>query len=164
MPEMMCSIGGAGNDYLSGGAGNDTYKFAIGDGVDTIYEQSGAADVILMGAGITAGNIRFEKSSYDLNIYYGTSDKITLSYQFYDDMNASSSYDEVETLKFSDGSTINLKSGLTFTGTAAADSVVGTSMADNLVGLAGNDSLYRSRQRHPHRWVTEMITWMVGLG
>ncbi|MBL8638662.1 MAG: type I secretion C-terminal target domain-containing protein, partial [Alphaproteobacteria bacterium] len=45
------------------------------------------------------------------------------------------------TLKFADGSTINLKSGLTFTGTAAADSLAGTSMADSLVGLAGNDSL-----------------------
>jgi Ca2+-binding RTX toxin-like protein len=135
-------IGGAGNDYLSGGAGNDTYKFAIGDGVDTIYEQSGTADVVLMGTGITAANIRFEKSSYDLNIYYGTSDKIKLSYHFYDDVNAGSSYDEVETLKLADGTTFNLKGGLTFTGTAAADSVAGTSMADSLVGLAGDDYLY----------------------
>jgi len=134
-------IGGTGNDTLSGGAGSDTYKFSVGDGVDTISEESGTADVVLMGAGITAANIRFEKSSYDLNIYYGTSDKITLSSQFYDDMRGSSSCDEVETLKFADGSTINLKSGLTFTGTAAADSVVGTTMADSLVGLAGNDSL-----------------------
>jgi Ca2+-binding RTX toxin-like protein len=134
-------IGGTGNDYFYGGAGNDTYKFSVGDGVDTIYEESGTADTILMGAGITAANIRFEKSTYDLNIYYGTSDKITLSYQFYDDMTGGSSYDEVETLKFSDGSTINLKSGLTFTGTAAADSVTGTNMADTLVGLGGADGL-----------------------
>ena len=60
------------------------------------------------GAGITAANIRFEKSSYDLNIYYGTSDKIKLSYHFYDDVNAGSSYDEVETLKLADGTTFNL--------------------------------------------------------
>ncbi|MER2514304.1 MAG: hypothetical protein ABTQ25_18140, partial [Nitrosomonas ureae] len=35
-------IGGlAGNDNLSGGAGSDTYKFSVGDGVDTISEESG---------------------------------------------------------------------------------------------------------------------------
>ncbi len=133
--------GGTGNDYLSGAAGNDTYKFSLGDGVDTIYETSGT-DLILMGAGITSANIRLEKSNNDLNIYYGTSDKIILSSQFYDDTYGTSYYDEVETLKFSDGSSINLKAGLTFTGTNASNSLYGTSLNDTLIGLEGNDYLY----------------------
>jgi Ca2+-binding RTX toxin-like protein len=133
--------GGAGNDYLSGGIGNDTYLFKVGDGIDIIYDQAGT-DTILMGAGITASNIRFEKPGNDLYIYYGTSDRITLQNHFYDDINSSNSIDEVETLRFADGSTINLKGGLTFAGTASNDSVAGTSMDDTVLGLAGNDYLY----------------------
>ncbi len=151
--ESLNSLGGddilngrTGNDYLYGGSDNDTYIFKVGDGQDMIYEESGT-DTISMGAGITASNIRFEKvygyyGNQDLNIYYGTSDKITLYNQFYDDANGSTSYDEIETLKFADGSTINLKGGLTFTGTSSSDGVYGTSMADLLNGLAGDDSLF----------------------
>ena len=94
-----------------------------------------------MGAGITASNIRFEKNGYDLNIYYGTSDKIILDSHLYDDVNLSNSRDEVETLKFADGTSINLKGGLTFTGTSGADSTYGTNMNDILTGLVGDDYL-----------------------
>lgn len=50
--------GGQGNDTLIGGIGNDTYVFNLGDGVDQIYELSGAGNSttdnsIVFGAGIT---------------------------------------------------------------------------------------------------------------
>jgi hypothetical protein len=55
---------------------------------------------------------------------------ITLTSHFYDDNYGSSSFDEIETLKFADGSTINLKGSLTFTGTVLPDAMYGTSLAD----------------------------------
>jgi Ca2+-binding RTX toxin-like protein len=135
-------VGGAGNDTLDGNGGSDTYMFNIGNGLDIVTDTSGTNDMILMGAGITASNVRLENSSNSLWIYYGTSDTIKLADHFADDTNGTSLYDEVETLKFSDGSTINLKSGLTFTGAAGIDSVNGTRLNDTLYGLAGNDHLY----------------------
>ena len=134
--------GGTGDDYLAGGYGDDTYVFNIGDGQDSVNEGTGN-DTILMGAGITAANIRFEKTSGpDLYIYYGTSDKITVQYHFSDDTSGLSQYDEVETLRFADGSTINLKSGLTFTGTSGVNNLYASNLNDVLYGLAGNDYLY----------------------
>lgn len=135
-------IGLKGNDVLYGNKGADTYIFNIGDGVDTIYEEGESSDMIRLGAGITAANIRFEINMFDLNIYYGTSDKIVLSTQYYDLIKGTNMYGEVETLILNDGATYNLLGGLTYTGTTNNDNVYGTKMSDTLIGLAGNDYLY----------------------
>ncbi|MGE4241202.1 calcium-binding protein, partial [Ramlibacter sp.] len=52
--------GGAGSDSLDGGAGADTYRFALGGGNDLIADSGvdGAADKLLLGAGITMNNVR----------------------------------------------------------------------------------------------------------
>ena len=135
-------IGLKGNDVLYGNKGADTYIFNIGDGMDTIYEEGESSDIIRLGAGITAANIRFEINMFDLNIYYGTSDKIVLSTQYYDLVKGTNMYGEVETLILNDGTTYNLLGSLTYTGTTNNDNVYGTKMSDTLIGLAGNDYLY----------------------
>jgi Ca2+-binding RTX toxin-like protein len=48
--------GGKGNDTLIGGDGNDAYVYNLGDGLDTITD-TGGADTILFGQGITRQNI-----------------------------------------------------------------------------------------------------------
>jgi Ca2+-binding RTX toxin-like protein len=53
--------GGAGNDYLYGGAGSDTYIWNLGGGNDTFvdrdYGEYMHGDIISLGAGITANEV-----------------------------------------------------------------------------------------------------------
>ncbi|MES2825574.1 MAG: flagellinolysin, partial [Pseudomonadota bacterium] len=55
--------GGLGNDMLSGGLSNDIYKYALGDGSDTIDKAYGN-DRLEFGSGITASSLTF-KRNYD---------------------------------------------------------------------------------------------------
>ncbi len=60
-------IGGAGNDYLDGGVGDDKYFYYLADGVDTIDQTGGGNDVLwLMDKGITEDRIIFTKENNDL--------------------------------------------------------------------------------------------------
>ncbi|MGZ2439383.1 beta strand repeat-containing protein [Sinorhizobium medicae] len=133
-------VGLAGNDTLDGGAGDDTYFFNTGFGNDSISDTSGT-DKIQFGTGITLASLRFWVSGNDLYIYSG-SDRLVLGQHFYDRINGTNSYDEIEQIVFSDASTFSLSGNFTFTGTASADSIVGTTGHDTLVGLGGNDNLY----------------------
>jgi Ca2+-binding RTX toxin-like protein len=128
-------IGGTGNDSLNGGTGNDTYVYNQGDGSDVIFD-TGGSDTIRLGSGLTAANVTFNVSGYDLLIGDGTSgDLIDLRYQY-----LVSNY-QVETLVYGDGSSISLTGGLPITGTTGNDTLNGTSFSDTLSGGAGNDTL-----------------------
>lgn len=58
------------NDFLIGGAGNDTYLFTRGNGVDTIVDTDapGEGNRILFGAGITQANLTFVRNQDTLAI------------------------------------------------------------------------------------------------
>ena len=59
--------GGTGNDVLTGGNGADTYWFARGGKQDTIYNgDTGGADRLLFGAGITEDLLWFAQNGSDL--------------------------------------------------------------------------------------------------
>ena len=86
-------MGGAGNDYVSGDNGNDTYVFNLGDGQDSInnfdyneyYNGINSIDKLVFGAGINPADIelRSNGSSSDLVVgIKGTSDSITVQYYF----------------------------------------------------------------------------------
>lgn len=134
--------GGVGNDVLNGGAGNDTYIFNKGDGADTISDTDGTNDIITLGAGITASDIRFEKSGAALIIYAGATDKIQINNQFYDETYGTNQPYEIEKMTLSDGTVFDLTTGLTFTGTAKAETIYGTKLGDTIYGMAGADILY----------------------
>lgn len=74
--------GGAGNDTVVGGAGADRYVFGIGHGVDTVQENdstAGVADRIEFGAGISAGQVVYARSGYDLLVQLkDTADRIVV--------------------------------------------------------------------------------------
>ena len=99
-------VGGRGNDNLQGGYGNDTYMFNLGDGQDTIsdYEvstESGKADRIVFGEGISATDLYFKKEGNNLKIsVIGTEDSINVSNYFSND------YYKVENYVLNDGSTL----------------------------------------------------------
>ncbi|MEB3317652.1 MAG: hypothetical protein VKO39_05870, partial [Cyanobacteriota bacterium] len=52
-------VGGKGNDSLYGGAGADTYRYALGDGTDTLSDETDDDSIdhlIFSGTGLTAAN------------------------------------------------------------------------------------------------------------
>ncbi|MGH7371872.1 MAG: calcium-binding protein, partial [Candidatus Methylomirabilales bacterium] len=75
--------GGSENDLLHGGGGNDSYVFGYGYDVDLIDDASGI-DVIRLGAGITAQDVRLSSTGDDLVIHLlqagqGTGDQLIVS-------------------------------------------------------------------------------------
>ena len=81
-------IGGAGNDTVGGGAGDDIYRFARGDGQDTIIDGidywdggSGGNDIIELGAGIAADQVTVSQrnNGKDLFLDLGQGDSILIS-------------------------------------------------------------------------------------
>jgi len=72
-------IGAGGNDILDGGDGNDTYVFGRGDGHDIVRESGGNLDTVQFGAGISADQIRLQRSANDLVAsIIGTADRLTI--------------------------------------------------------------------------------------
>ncbi|GER05206.1 hypothetical protein JCM17846_28880 [Iodidimonas nitroreducens] len=128
-------VGKEGNDTLRGYTGNDIYVWNIGDGVDTVDDSGGTADVLAFGPNITVDDVRFWKSGYDLMAYVG-SESIKVKNHFH------ATYgQEVETATFEDSTTLDLLNNLTLTGTSAGEYVKGSEANDTLVGLGGNDTL-----------------------
>ncbi|MBU2590868.1 MAG: hypothetical protein KKC21_02470, partial [Nitrospinae bacterium] len=98
--------GGAGNDILYGGrssktgAGNDTYRFGMGSGQDTIYDYDktkGNLDIVSMSSDISSENIVFMKEGNDLLIFSNINDFVRVSSEF------TSTYYGIERLEVSDG-------------------------------------------------------------
>src|SRR6185503_1882853 len=70
--------GGPGNDLtLDGGAGNDTYVFGAGDGQDLAVDTQGANGIQLLN-GLTADQVTLQRSGNDLLVLVsGTTDRFT---------------------------------------------------------------------------------------
>ena len=135
--------GGTGNDGLFGYSGNDTYHFDYGDGNDTLTDDHGADDKILLGAGITAAHLSYDLSTrYDLKIIIdgGAGGSITIDNIFY------SANNNVETAVLNDSTVIDLLyQDYDWSGTDDADTLYGrnyTAGIDIIRGLGGNDKIY----------------------
>lgn len=127
-------VGRAGNDTLQGGQGNDSYVYNLGDGSDVISD-AGGIDKIVLGAGISASDLKFSLDGQDLNIHIG-SDSITIEYQTYGN-------NVVESILFSNGSTLDITKNLTFTDVSNISSLSGLDNSnDTLIGGEGSDYLY----------------------
>ncbi len=76
--------GGTGDDRLAGGVGNDTYVFNRGDGHDIVRaapdRASGEIETLVLGGGITQGDVHFGLSGRDLVITFtvNPADQITV--------------------------------------------------------------------------------------
>ncbi|HEX7650641.1 MAG TPA: calcium-binding protein, partial [Noviherbaspirillum sp.] len=142
-------VGGTGNDLLYGGYnafnngyGNDTYRFSVGDGVDTISDSdstTGNTDTIEF-TNVTSAALRgVERQGYNLVIKYGTADQITVLNYFSGIANL------IEKIKFSDGETwggAQIRAAAVVNGTAGNDTIA-TSYPDGIkiYGFEGNDSI-----------------------
>ena len=145
--------GGAGNDFLKGFQGSDTYIYNIGDGQDTIQDRnsdvlSGNEDVVQFGAGIGPSDIRVTHPTSDLDDilieFTGFDGSITLSGQATYHV-LSYRPDKIEQFSFEDGtiwtdSDLRARSLIDMK-TSGNDVIYGYFSADILDGGAGNDYL-----------------------
>uniref|UniRef100_UPI00130056E6 calcium-binding protein n=1 Tax=Peristeroidobacter agariperforans TaxID=268404 RepID=UPI00130056E6 len=146
--------GGAGNDYLVGGFGSDTYLFGIGDGQDTINNDSdgwsgnadstaGKVDVLQFKEGVLASDVTVTRSGDNLILKIaGTTDQVTIQNYFNNDGVSNRTY-AVEQIRFADGTTWDLAAikAMVLLGTSGNDTLTGYATADTINGGAGNDSI-----------------------
>ena len=97
--------GGQGDDRLVGGNGDDSYLWNLGDGLDTIEEYAGR-DKIVFGEGITFDDLSFTSDGYSLKITVGGNENEGML------IDAHFNYKSIETLEFSDGTTVDLANRL----------------------------------------------------
>ena len=129
-------IGGGGNDQLFGGSGNDSYMFSGSFGSDTINDESGTADRIV----ITGKSVLLDASRTGNNLILELSGgTITIVNHF--------TTGTVESLEFN-GRTVVLAKGLIggdlpgiIAGSDASETMDGKGGDDFLYGGKGNDTL-----------------------
>ena len=137
-------VGTWGADILDGGAGNDTYWFGRGHGLDIITDYdptAGNVDTIRFKADVLSSEIEMFRDGSDhpslvlRNI--ATGDRITVQGWF------TETACRVERVEFADGTIwgASILSAAKFMGTDAADYWNGTTAADRMEGRGGNDFL-----------------------
>jgi hypothetical protein len=94
------SGGSAGNDHYTGGAGNNDYRFNLGDGWDSISDVGGV-DTIIFGEGIRLEDIYVQIVGGNLVIGIYEEGK---SFEEYFNKITISSGSNIENIRFSDGS------------------------------------------------------------
>lgn len=129
------------NDWLYGRSGNDTYTFTEYSG-DDVVEDSAGTDRILFDSTVLASRIRLDRSAYDyddLVISIVDANENVLSWIT---INEHFNGYAVESMQFSDGSTISLIGGLTIQGTVGNTSLRGTANNDTIVTSHRDETLY----------------------
>ncbi|WP_280513962.1 calcium-binding protein [Ruminiclostridium herbifermentans] len=136
-----------GNDYLSGGLGNDTYIFNRGDGQDTISDvdkTDGNIDTIVFGENIVGSDLLFTRVGNNLKIIIdGTEDSITILNYY------SNSWCAIEQIRFADGTIWNketidsqpmyISGEGTINGTDIDEIIYGSKGKDIINSNGGND-------------------------
>ena len=129
--------GGAGDDWLVGDTGNDTYLFGRGYGRDVVQETDGT-DTLRFGANLVASDILVSRDAANLYLSIrGTSDTLSVIDFYTDPLYA------IEKFQFTNGvswTQANLATILK-TGTWQSDFLWGSDGNDSLSGLAGDDVL-----------------------
>ncbi len=137
--------GGTGNDSLQGSRYNDSYRFHVGDGHDTITEAAPVAgfdDSLAFGPGIAASDVGVHRSGNDLLLSHGDGlDSVRVRDWF------AGLGQQIEQVRFADGTVwepaaIESLLALDRVGTPLGDTLTGGAPADKLLGMAGDDLLH----------------------
>lgn len=134
---------GAGFSSVTGGQGNDTYYYDLGDDEfyisDTVYRDD--HDVLKFGQNISLNDLNFEMSGEGLLIHVaGLEDTVTIYNYIYDQ-----DHEAVE-LQLHDGSVIS-NFAINYFGSAVDDILVAAVQFDSVMhGMDGNDTLTGGHQ------------------
>lgn len=143
-------VGGSGGDQITDESGDDTYFFAIGDGVDMLWDFEGD-DRVVFGSTISTGSVSVAANGNDLVLAYGNADRITISDGFTRSVEGFETADGAYALRdFLDlklttavslASVSDISGGATLFAGAGDDTLRAGEGADTLVGGRGNDAL-----------------------
>ncbi|UAA38395.1 putative Ig domain-containing protein [Paraneptunicella aestuarii] len=125
---------------LTGGTGDDTFYFNLGDGHQTLSDDGGV-DTLVFGAGITKDVITFVANQDKLIINISATDSITVENWVQNGLPA------IESIQFDNGdilSSSDILQRLQLTATDGDDTVDVSNLARNLsyTGGIGNDTIY----------------------
>jgi trimeric autotransporter adhesin len=156
-------FGSSGNDLYEGGSGddtlidqsmtsNDTYRYALGDGLDTITDFGGA-DTLELGSGITTNNVQVRHIAGDFQLLFADGGVLTIQNTVDSYSGALRANNQIDKVQFSDGAvwTIAEIKQLALIGSTQADYLAGFDGNDLMTGgdgddfifgLAGNDQLF----------------------
>ena len=136
-------IGGAGFDLMDGGLGDDRYELNVGDGIDKVFESSGA-NTVIFGDGISASAITVQQgedgSSTFSVIGYGTDDMLAVENGF---------TGGIHFYRFADGTVLTpaelarrlgRAQYVPVSGGAGDDTLASTGLLEALEGGAGTDT------------------------
>jgi len=138
-------VGGQGDDRLEGHGGGDTYRYASGDGNDTIVEDGVAGDVdTLLLADLNPGDVSLQQVGLQLSVIdTATGQQVAIQGQFQNGQQYA-----IEQIVFADGTiwssadiTAHLPAGAIglIQGSIGNDHIVGTFDVDTIKGDAGDD-------------------------
>jgi len=136
--------GGGENDYLSGDIGNDTYRYAIGDGNISINNSDTAStsnDVLRFMPGINPVDVVVRRDSNNLLLTIKDTGKvINVTNHFYEDGGGIYALDTIE---FSNGTLWGsaMIKQMAIQSTADNDNIAGFASDDTVDGLGGDDIL-----------------------
>ena len=161
-------IGGPGDDTLWGDGGNDVYRYALGDGNDTLRQD--VMDTIEFGPGITRNSIEIVGEGRDRNDdlllrITDTGESLRLRFWFHVNPYTQESYYRIGQVRFADGDVLTAadidRMAITLYGTdnpeflsgyegrrnvmyayAGSDMLYGSDLDDYMDGGPGDDSLY----------------------
>jgi len=146
-------VGNVGNNVLSGAAGDDTYEYSLGGGLDTVVDTSGT-DTVRFGSGLTLDNVALRIANVNgqriaqIRVLDASGNEMAdqgIDYVMQvDAQNRLTS--PLESFVFEDGSSYLwndlLIQSTSLTGTNGADVLLGGRNDDRLSGDKGNDALY----------------------
>lgn len=136
--------GGAGNDTITGGTGDDTFAFSQGFGNDVISDAGGKGDEIAFQDALSSQAVRFDLvtgSKTDVLITIPGSGDSILVHNFFD----ASGNARFEKISFADGVVLNgndlRNEVISHLATSGDDVISGFQKDTILVGFGGNDTL-----------------------
>ncbi|MGV8835104.1 flagellinolysin [Cellvibrio sp.] len=151
--------GAKGNDQLIGYAGDDIYRYDLGDGADVIIDSAGT-DMIEFGANILATEIYLSRNTLNnLDIRLKNGYSIIVKDAF--DTSGNFTANAIESIKFSDQviwDAARIKAeiadapGVVINGSDAYETLVGDAGSDTISGAKGNDRLMGGKGNDTYRY------------